>query len=364
MKKFVLLFFVCCFLFGLDAQTYPKAPGVIRLLTYNTHYCKGGGDPGSIDDYNTRRLALVIEALDADVVALQELDSAMNGRNRRDLLKQIADYTNLPYNHVFGGLCELDGGKVGPGVLVKQNLPISKVKLISLGGSIEERCAMRIDLDDFVFICTHLDLDDNLRIMSANTIINEIDYIRKPTFLAGDMNDSHLWGQGGIAFPTLLTKFTIVSDTEGNTIPGRTDTNGLIDYILYHDYKSSGIKIVDTHIVRELKVEGSVIDLGTVSDHYPVLVDIEIPGWSGIENTVADTDKEVNIYPTCVQNTLNIESQSPVEQVNIYSLTGQLQLQLKGSDIRTVDLSTLAKGIYIVEAAAQGSSHKARIIKQ
>ena len=137
MKKFVLLFFVCCFLFGLDAQTYPKAPGVIRLLTYNTHYCKGGGDPGSIDDYNTRRVALVIEALDADVVALQELDSAMNGRNRRNLLQQITDYTDIPYTPIFGGLCKLDGGKVGPGVLVKPNLPISKVKLISLGGSIE-----------------------------------------------------------------------------------------------------------------------------------------------------------------------------------------------------------------------------------
>lgn len=361
MKKFVLLFFVCCFLFGLDAQTYPKAPGVIRLLTYNTHYCKGGGDPGSIDDYNTRRVALVIEALDADVVALQELDSAMNGRNRRNLLQQITDYTDIPYTPIFGGLCKLDGGKVGPGVLVKPNLPISKVKLISLGGSIEERCAMRIDFDQFVFFCTHLDLDDNLRIMSANTLINELDYIRKPSFLAGDMNDSHRWGQGGIAFPTLLTKYTIASDTEGNTIPGRTDNNGLIDYILYHDYKTSGIKIVDTHIVRELKVEGSVIDLGSVSDHYPVFVDIEVPGMSGIENTVAD--KSVNIYPTSVQNTLYIDSEQPVKRVNIYSLTGQKQLQIDGEEIRSIDLSTLAKGIYIVEASAQGNSYKTRIIK-
>ncbi len=362
MKKFVLLFFVCCFLFGLDAQTYPKAPGVIRLLTYNTHYCKGGGDPGSIDDYNTRRVALVIEALDADVVALQELDSAMNGRNRRNLLQQITDYTGKPYTPIFGGLCKLDGGKVGPGVLINPNLPISKVKLISLGGSIEERCAMRIDFDQFVFFCTHLDLDDNLRIMSANTLINELDYIRKPSFLAGDLNDSHLWGQGGIAFPTLLTKYTIASDTEGNTIPGRTDTNGLIDYILYHDYKDSGIKIVDTHIVRELKVEGSVIDLASVSDHYPVFVDIEVPGLSAIENATAT--QEVKLYPTFVQDRLNIESEAPVEQVNVYSLTGQTQLQLKGSDIRTVDLSALNKGIYIVETSAQGISHKARIIKQ
>ena len=175
------------------------------------------------------------------------------------------------------------------------------------------------------------------------------------------MNDSHRWGQGGIAFPTLLTKYTIASDTEGNTIPGRTDNNGLIDYILYHDYKDSGIKIVDTHIVRELKIEGSVVDLASISDHYPVFVDIEVPGLSAIENTA--TAQEVKLYPTYVQDRLNIESDTPVEQVNIYSLTGQKQLQLKGTDIRTVDLSSLAKGIYIVETSAQGKSHKARIIK-
>lgn len=361
MKKIVLLFIICFVALGVSAQTYPKASNVIRLLTYNTHYCKGGSDPGSIDNYNTRRLALVIEALDADVVALQELDSAMNGRGRRDLLKQIADYTNLPYNHIFGGLCKMDGGKVGPGVLVKNHLPVVKTKLISLGGSIEERCAIRIDLNDFSFICTHLDLDDNLRIMSANTLINEVDYIRKPVFCAGDMNDSHLWGQGGIAFPTLLTKYTIVSDTEGNTMPGRDYGEALIDYILYHDYKNSGIKIIDTHIVRELKVEGSVIDLASVSDHYPVFVDIEVPGYNSIENTVVNN--AVNIYPTYVQNTLNIESETPIENINIYSITGQKQMQIDGSNLETIDVSALSKGIYIVEVSAGNSSFKTKIIK-
>ena len=63
MKKITLLlaFFICLNI-SLNAQTYPKKENVIRLLTYNTHYCKGGSDPGSIDDYNTQRLASVIEA--------------------------------------------------------------------------------------------------------------------------------------------------------------------------------------------------------------------------------------------------------------------------------------------------------------
>ena len=115
MKKITLLlaFFICLNI-SLNAQTYPKKENVIRLLTYNTHYCKGGSDPGSIDDYNTRRLASVIEALDPDVVALQELDSAMSDRRRRDLLKQISEFTGLDYQHFFGGLAPINGGKVGP----------------------------------------------------------------------------------------------------------------------------------------------------------------------------------------------------------------------------------------------------------
>ena len=55
-----------------------------------------------------------------DVVALQELDSAMSDRRRRDLLKQISEFTGLDYQHFFGGLAPINGGKVGPGLLLKK----------------------------------------------------------------------------------------------------------------------------------------------------------------------------------------------------------------------------------------------------
>ena len=194
-------------------------------------------------------------------------------------------------------------------------------------------------------------------------MVNETDFIRKPCFLAGDLNDSHRWGNGGIAFPVLADKFSIVSDTEGNTIPGRTDNGALIDYILFKDYKNSGIKIVETHIVRTLKVNGSVIDLGSISDHYPVYVDIEIPGLSGIEN--ASRSNSIRIYPTQVQNTLNIQSESPVRKINIYSMTGQKQLEANNPGTASVDISSLSNGIYIVEIFADnGTAFKGKIIKR
>ncbi len=363
MKKITLLltFFICLNI-SLNAQTYPKKENVIRLLTYNTHYCKGGSDPGSIDDYNTRRLASVIEALDPDVVALQELDSAMSDRRRRDLLKQISEFTGLDYQHIFGGLAPINGGKVGPGLLFKKDLEVVKKKIIPLAGD-EARSAVRVDFEKFTFMGTHLDLNDAKRTQSASTLVNETDFIRKPCFLAGDLNDSHRWSNGGIAFPVLADKFSIVSDTEGNTIPGRTDNGALIDYILFKDYKDSGIKIVETHIVRTLKVNGSVIDLGSISDHYPVYVDIEIPGLSGIEN--ATRSNSIRIYPTQVQNTLNIQSESPVRKINIYSMTGQKQLEANNPGTASVDISSLSNGIYIVEIFADnGTTFKGKIIKR
>ena len=110
------------------SQTYPKQDGVIRLLTYNTHYCKGGTDPGSLNDLNTKRFANILKVLDADVVALQELDSAANGRWKRVFLDDIAKWSELDYVQVYGIAADYDGGSVGNGTLVKRWLPIKKIK--------------------------------------------------------------------------------------------------------------------------------------------------------------------------------------------------------------------------------------------
>ena len=274
MKKITLLlaFFICLNI-SLNAQTYPKKENVIRLLTYNTHYCKGGSDPGSIDDYNTRRLASVIEALDPDVVALQELDSAMSDRRRRDLLKQISEFTGLDYQHFFGGLAPINGGKVGPGLLFKKDLEVVKKKIIPLAGD-EARSAVRVDFEKFTFMGTHLDLNDEARRQSA-TIINDVSNgYRKPVFLAGDLNDSHRWSGGGAAFPVLTNEFAIKSSTEG-TLPGQP--NETIDYILFDDNgQPSAVNFLETGVVKKLNFNGKVEDLDTVSDHFPVYLDIEL----------------------------------------------------------------------------------------
>ena len=126
MKKAILLSIVLAgTLFSVKPQSYPKAPGAIRLLTYNTHYCKGGYDPGEINEGNVKKLAQVIKALDADVIALQELDSASQSRGNRYLLREIAEHTGIEYTDVYANAARFDKkGSIGCGALVKKNLPI------------------------------------------------------------------------------------------------------------------------------------------------------------------------------------------------------------------------------------------------
>lgn len=344
------------------AQTYPKAANTIRLLTYNTHYCKGGTDPGSINDTNTRLFARVIEALDPDVVSLQELDYASNSRGKRDLLKQIADYSKIPFQKVFGGAAAWDGGEIGCGVLVRNTLPIKKIKKIPLSGD-EARILVRVDLEDFIFMATHLDLNDTKRIMSAGTIASEVEYVSKPSFVAGDLNDSFRWGNGAFA-NVFNNRFEIASSIEGSSLPGRTDgTQSLIDYILYKPGKATvhPIKVVNTQIVRTLEINGSITDLATISDHYPVFVDIRIGGASSVN----DMEKEdLCIFPNPAENEVYIRSDEPVSQVTVCSVNGETLLNTKDSDIRSIDVSALSAGIYIMNVSIGDRCYQTKLIRK
>lgn len=257
------------------AQTFPKAKNAIRILTYNTHYCKGATDPGAINRENTEKLAQVIKAMDADIVALQELDSASLHRGSRYLLKEIADATGIKYVPVYGNAAPFDGGSIGCGVLIKKDLPIRKKEIIHLPGE-ETRVAVKVELKNLIFIGTHADLNDKMRTEGAQIVCDNTKDEKKIVFLAGDLNDSHRWTNCGIAFPVWLESFSIISDVVGNSIPGRTDDGALIDYILLaKNKKAPKVKVIQTQIIRSLSIDGKNTDTSTISDHYPVFVDIK-----------------------------------------------------------------------------------------
>lgn len=358
MKKYLILFSLLFIATVVCAQTYPKTEGIIRILTYNSHYCKGGTDPGQISELNTKLFASVIGALEADVVAIQELDSATTERGNRDLLGQIAQFSGLSYKPIFGKAAAWGGGYIGCGALVSKDIPVEKVKIIPLPGSSEGRVAVRVDMDKFSFISTHGDLGDNERLTGAIKICDELDFIRKPVFLAGDLNDSHTWNSQ--VFKTYLEYFDIASDITGSTLTDakyEDNTKGLIDYVLFRDYKNSGFEIVDTHIVRSLEINGNVYDLKIVSDHYPVFVDVRIPGMGSVESAEIS---EAHCYVS--NGSLVISAQEKLENVTVYSLTGQVCLQNNNPESNVFDISDLESGCYLVRFVVDGQVKTQKIL--
>ena len=89
----------------------------LRIATYNIHKCRG------LDRrFRPDRIAEVIRALDADIVALQEVMSVPGGNSEHDQIKYIADHLR-GYEWCFGENRLHAGGPYGNAILARR--PIS-----------------------------------------------------------------------------------------------------------------------------------------------------------------------------------------------------------------------------------------------
>ena len=252
---------------------YAKAPGTIRLMTYNSFYCKSNTGSKIFSEEHTRNFGEVIKALHPDVIAIQELDSACNGRSQRYLLKEIQQAAGDDYKIVFGSAAPFDGGKIGCGVMYKKTLQPTAIRQVALPGR-EKRKLILISFPQFNFIGTHLDLETPHRQSSIDQLQHELPTLpNAPVFFAGDLNDSPMWKAEVSAFPKLLQNFTILSATTGS-LPD--EPNETIDYVLVDKAHQNKVEVKQTHVVKQLYMNGSVKETKTVSDHYPVFVDVKL----------------------------------------------------------------------------------------
>ena len=139
------------------SATNRQAPRRLRVLTYNIHH--GEGTDGRID---LERIARVIRAADADLVALQEVDRHTRRSGGVDQAAVIAEA--LGYEHAFVTAIEFDGGQYGEAVLSR--VPASAPRGIPLRRRVpeeEDRAAIELvtqpwgeELDSVRFIGTHL----------------------------------------------------------------------------------------------------------------------------------------------------------------------------------------------------------------
>src|SRR4051812_31865294 len=187
MKKAGLALFTLLLLVGCTP------PQQVTVMTYNIHH--GAGNDKQLD---LPRIASVITATKADLVALQEVDLGTNRTQHVAQAEELARLTGLHY--VFGSAMDYDGGKYGDAVLSR--FPISSSRIVPLpwtpGDQHEPRAALiatcQLPHDRKLrFISTHLDHthEPSDRFLQAEALVASLEdrVGHSPVeILAGDFN--------------------------------------------------------------------------------------------------------------------------------------------------------------------------------
>lgn len=241
---------------SVNCSVTKKAPDSgfqLKILSYNVRNARGMDDVTDFD-----RVAKVISRINADCVALQELDSATERSGGIVVLDELAGRTGM--HAVYNASIDYQGGKYGVGILTKEK-PL-RHEAIPLPGSEEKRSLLIVEMENYVICCTHWSLRQPDRFASVAKI-NEalIKYTHKPVFLAGDLNAV----PESEEIKELSKDWMVLNDPAQPTIPV-VNPNRCIDYVFG---KQSGV-------FRFEVLQTNVEDEPVASDHLPVWAKVEV----------------------------------------------------------------------------------------
>ena len=251
---FAACLWVSC-LFTLSAQKTTiesKEENSLRVMSYNVRNCRGMDE---VVDY--QRVADIMNRVDPDVIAVQELDSASVRSNGVFALKELADRTRMYYT--YGPSIDYQGGKYGIGILSKEK-PLS-YWMLPLPGREERRLLLVAEFKEYVMCCSHFSLTKEDQVLSVPIILDALKDIRKPLFLAGDMNSI----QGSPTQNALQEKFMPLNNYKDNTIPGQSP-NRCIDFIYGFD-NGNQYSVLRRQVLYDEPI---------ASDHLPLFVDVRL----------------------------------------------------------------------------------------
>jgi len=230
----------------------------LKVLSYNLRF----GEHASLEE-----LAEFIKSENPDVVALQEVDVRTNReraphQNGKDFITELGFRTGMLT--AYARTIDYSGGYYGIGILSKY--PFEKTRKILLPvpeGSNEQRALLLADVElptgqQFTFISTHLDHSSSkVRTIQAKAINKALKKIKQPLIIAGDFN-----GQPDSPEISKGMRNWLQACSPDFTIPSQ-NPKSKIDYIFYRPAKT-------------WKVKNSYTPQVTLSDHLPVVAEMEI----------------------------------------------------------------------------------------
>jgi endonuclease/exonuclease/phosphatase family metal-dependent hydrolase len=255
-----------------------RGKGQIRVVTYNI---LGGRNTDGARDL--KRVADVIRALNADLVAMQEVDVGTERIKGVDVAKELGALTGM--QSFFAEAMPFQGGKYGVGALTRLPVESNRGHLLPARPKSEPRAAIEIvcrlrdaaDAPKVRFIGTHLDhqRDETDRLAQVGKLM---ELFPEPSagpssILAGDLNAD----LPSAALQLLMGKW-VATWPEGKALPTFPSTGPrvAIDHVLVgKEAKWKVLRVVtgtaifpDNAAWRE--------KLEKASDHVPVVVEMEL----------------------------------------------------------------------------------------
>lgn len=237
---------------------------IIRVLSYNILH---GATTKRNNDLDV--VAKVINELQPDIIALQEVDFRTNRVEKRDINTELALKTGM--SSIFAKAVDFDGGEYGQSLFYRGTfLETGKIALPGAPDK-EPRIAVAANMvlgsrDTIRIIGTHLDHVENSpdRIAQAKRINSLLKNDKFPTLLAGDLNDI----PGSETINIFEERWTSTYDKAAPefTFPSHAPERK-IDYIMF--YPAKRWKVLEKKVVCD----------EIASDHCAYLVVLELlPG--------------------------------------------------------------------------------------
>jgi endonuclease/exonuclease/phosphatase family metal-dependent hydrolase len=237
-----------------------RSPTRITVLTYNIYHGEDANGNSNLD-----AVAKIINSLEPDLVALQEVDNKTTRAKGLDLTAELSKRTGM--TGVFGKAMDYAGGGYGEAVLSRHPILDTKNNLLPHTPEAEPRAALEVHVElptrrILVFVGTHLDhlRDQKNRMAQASRIKELYEDYDLPIILAGDLNAV----PGSDPIDLLCQEWSYSCHGDPQPTAPSVRPRRKIDYIMYKP--KDRWRIIETR----------VIDEKVASDHCPVFALLEL----------------------------------------------------------------------------------------